>query len=79
MANDLPSAIQAVNALVTAYNAQASIRWLEKYRITQPVRIFNPNDNSQWVDVMQIVKLVMEDQITGDLWAWQIDGRATSA
>ena len=79
LANDLPSAINAVNQLVTRSNAQAKIRWLEKYRITQIVRIENPNDSSQWVDVLQIVKLVMQDQITGDLWAWQIDGVATSA
>jgi hypothetical protein len=77
-AYDLPSAIAAINALVTVYNANtdkfANIRWVEKERTTQNVRIFNPNDNSQYVDVVRIVKLIMEDVITGELWWWELGG-----
>jgi hypothetical protein len=40
-------------------------------RVTRRVRIFNPQDKSQWVDVDQIVGMVMADPITGQTWTWQ--------
>lgn len=80
LANDLPSAIQAINALHTiiASTGPASIRWLEKERVTQQVRITNPQDSSQYVDVLRITKLTMQDQITGDLWVFALDGSMPS-
>jgi hypothetical protein len=67
-------AVRAVNQLIDAMAAEetATIRWPEKERVTAIVRIFNPEDDSQWVDVLRIQKLVMEDQITGDLWVWEL-------
>lgn len=40
-------------------------------RVTRRIRIYNPNDRSQWVDVNQIVGMVMADPITGQTWSWQ--------
>jgi len=75
LAFDLPSAIQAINTLVTAYNQKSTnVRWVERERTTQNVRIFNQNDNSQYIDVVRIVKLIMEDVITGELWWWELGG-----
>ena len=75
-ATDLDSAIKAINAIGDIINEESSgagIRWLEQYRVTAIVRIFNPEDDSQWVDVERIMKLVMEDQITGELWVWELE------
>lgn len=73
-ATDLDSAIAAINKLIDIVmtDTEPSIRWLEKERVTAIVRIFNPDDDSQWVDVERIMRLVMEDQITGDLWLWEL-------
>lgn len=76
LATDLESAIKAINtiaAIMNDENSEPFIRWLEKYRVTAIVRIFNPDDDSQWVDVERIMKLVMEDQENGDLWVWELE------
>lgn len=39
-------------------------------RKTQKVRVYNPNDKSQFVDVEQIVGLTMRDNKTGETWTW---------
>jgi hypothetical protein len=73
-ANDLPSVIDAVNKIIDiiATDNTPTIRWLEKWRTTQIVRITNPDDDNQWVDVERIVELMMEDQVNGDLWYWSL-------
>lgn len=80
-ATDLDSAIAAINKLIDIINTESepSIRWLEKERTTDIVRITNPDDESQWVDVERITRLVMEDQITGDLWIWELGQSAPIA
>lgn len=81
-ATDLESAIAAINRLIDLVltdAAEATIRWLEKERTTVIVRIFNPEDDAQWVDVERITRLVMEDQITGDLWLWELGQSAPVA
>lgn len=73
-ANDLDSAIKAINDIILILNeaSEPTIRWLEDYRVTQIVRIHNPDDFEQWVEVERITKLVMKDQINGDLWVWEL-------
>ena len=88
-ATDLPSAIQAINQLImmlqqpTHPNMFLQInntmpfpmsRWVETNRVTTKVRIFNPNDNSQWVDVERISNLTFTDRSNNDKfnWAYQI-------
>jgi hypothetical protein len=80
-ATDLESAIAAVNKLIdiVVTDSEPSIRWLEKERTTDIVRITNPDDDSQWVEVERIIRLVMEDQITGDLWLWELGQSAPIA
>jgi hypothetical protein len=80
-ATDLDSAIKAINQLIDLINtdSEPSIRWLEKERTTNIVRITNPEDDSQWVDVERIERLVMEDQETGDLWVWELGQSAPPA
>lgn len=46
-------------------------REIKKYRVTKKTRVFNPNDHSQYVDVEQIVGMVMQDPLTGQVWQWQ--------
>jgi hypothetical protein len=80
-ATDLDSAIAAINKLIDIINtdSEPSVRWLEKERSTQIVRVTNPEDEDQWVDVERITRLVMEDQITGDLWVWELGQSAPPA
>jgi hypothetical protein len=80
-ATDLESAIKAINSIIDiiATDSEATIRWLEKERTTMIVRITNPEDEDQWVDVERIIRLVMEDQITGDLWLWELGQSAPPA
>lgn len=76
---DLPSAIQAINQLITIYNPliqnNLSFRyfpqWEEVRRRTTTVRIFNPNDRDMWVDVERIVNLQFQDRTTEALFEWQ--------
>lgn len=45
-------------------------RWKEVDRVKETVRVFNPNDSSQFVDVLRINKLVFQDTVTGETWIW---------
>lgn len=45
-------------------------RWIEQDRVTETVRVFNPQDHDQYVDVQQINKLTMRDPITKETWVW---------
>jgi hypothetical protein len=78
---DLTSVINAVNQIIDFLSdvAQPTIRWLEKSRTTTIVRITNPSDENQWVEVERIQTLTMEDQITGDLWYWELGPPAPPA
>lgn len=79
---DLPSAIQAINQIITMFNPPIPNNmfifgvpgyiptWQEVYRKTVPVRIYNPNDNTQWVDVERIQNLVFQDQTTNAYFQW---------
>jgi hypothetical protein len=45
-------------------------QWQEVNRVVTPVRIFNPNDNQQWVDVERIAQVTFQDQTTNGLFQW---------
>jgi hypothetical protein len=49
---------------------QKTSRWVEQSRQTGKVRVYNPDDHEQYVDVEQINQLTMRDQITGATWVW---------
>lgn len=44
--------------------------FIEVHRVTSRVRVYNPNDHEQYVDVERINQLVLRDNITGALWVW---------
>lgn len=44
--------------------------WVEISRVNETVKVTNPNDDSQYVEVQRINKLVMQDQKTGQKWTW---------
>lgn len=46
-------------------------RFVELSRQTQIVQVFNPDDNTQWVKVEQIVALELQNPITGEIWVWK--------
>lgn len=48
-------------------------RWTENVRVTETVRIYDPNDKETFVDVERINQLVMNDQVTGEKWTWDRD------
>ncbi len=47
-------------------------RFNEVKRQTKKVRVSNPDDPSQYVDVDRINKLTMRDTKTGELWTWEL-------
>lgn len=46
-------------------------RWNEVNRTTEKVRVFNPQDKEQYVDVQRINSITMQDSITGEQWLWK--------
>jgi len=47
--------------------------WTEKARETETVRVTNPDDDSQFVDVERIKRLVMENSKSGQTLEWKLD------
>lgn len=45
-------------------------RFTEVNRVTKKVRITNPDDEEQFVDVLRIDNLTFKDTVTGELWTW---------
>lgn len=45
-------------------------QWVEFSRVTETVRVTNPSDSSQFVDVQRINQLRMIDKVTGFTWEW---------
>lgn len=80
VATDLKSALQAINALrqvvqvITNQITQPQgannfiADWHESDRVTEIVRVYNPNDKSQYVDIQRINRLRMKDKKTGSTW-----------
>ncbi len=45
-------------------------RWQQKDITRKKVRVFNPQDHEQYVDVSRVTRLVMEDSVTKEQWVW---------
>ena len=45
--------------------------WKEAGRNTQRVRIHNPEDYNQWVEVERITRVVFENPTTGTTFEWK--------
>lgn len=47
-------------------------RWNEVHRSTKTVKIRNPDNADQFVEVEQITQLTMKDSLTGEKWIWTL-------
>ena len=45
-------------------------KYIEVDRQTAQVRITNPQDSNQYVDVLRINSLTFQDSVTGEKWTW---------
>lgn len=73
-ATDLPSALKAIQAITNNFNTLLKAgNFVENrnLRTYQTVRVFNPDDTSQWVDVLQITGLTFVDPVTGRTLTWR--------
>lgn len=53
-------------------NAQSKkAQWTEASRQTEQVKIYNPNDNTQFIEVERINSLTMKDSATNQTWTWR--------
>lgn len=48
-------------------------KWEEKSRATETVRVENPDDPAQFVDVERIKRLVMRNSDTGEEFEWKMN------
>lgn len=84
IAHDLQSALSAIDAMrrilqmllnmQTANNKATKPKvgsFAEISRKTEVVRIYNPSDHTQYVDVEHITELTMGDKTTGQSWTWR--------
>lgn len=39
-------------------------------RVVKTVRVYNPQDKEQYVDVQQINRMVFKDAKSGETWTW---------
>jgi len=46
-------------------------RWAEVNRVMKKVKIENPSDSAQFVEIERIERLVMRDSVTGQTWDWK--------
>lgn len=70
MVNDLPSVISTLNQIIIMLNAPPQ-NFVEVDRATEIVRVYNPKDREQWVDVERINYLQMADPRLGGQWTWE--------
>jgi hypothetical protein len=70
-ATDLPSAIKAIQALTNNFNLAGNYVEQRQLRTYTTNRVFNPDDTTQWVDVLQITGLVFLDRVTGKTIVWR--------
>jgi hypothetical protein len=44
--------------------------WRESSRKTEKIKVYNPQDKSQWVEIERINELTMEDNNSNSTWRW---------
>lgn len=45
--------------------------WIEEKRVTQTVKVYNPDDRTQYIEVERINGLVMRNKDTKQTWVWK--------
>jgi len=68
-ATNLNSAINAVNRISKALTSDQPT-WVETHRNTVRVRIENPDDKEQWVEVERITELTFTNKATNEQLVW---------
>lgn len=66
------SAGGGITGFKTQSGSKASNNFTEvaSRRVTKTVRIYNPSDQTQYVDVQQVSSVTMQDPMTGQTWTW---------
>lgn len=49
-------------------------QWKEKKRVTEVVKVYNPDDKTQFIEVERINQLVMEDKKNNQTWEYNHGG-----
>lgn len=73
-ATDLPTALRAINAITqNFYNLSRAGNFREdrSLRTFETVRVFNPDNANQWVDVLQVTGVTFVDPVTGRTLIWR--------
>jgi hypothetical protein len=69
---DLPTALQAINNIRNILKFITGPRsFIESGRVTQLVKVFNPDDDSQFVIVERINAVTFKDPLTGITFTWK--------
>jgi len=74
-ATDLQSTITAVNQIkqiidILTNQFAAEVHWVERSRVTKIIRVTNPQNPENWVDVERIMKLTFQNLVTQELFVW---------
>jgi hypothetical protein len=67
---DLPSVINVLNQIIMMLNTGPD-NYRETQRVTEVVRVYNPNDKEQWVDVERIMFTRLNDPVNGGSVVWE--------
>ena len=73
-ATDLPSALKAIQSITNNFHTLARFgNYVEnrQARAYQVVRVYNPENTNQWVDVQQITGLLFIDPVSGRTITWR--------
>jgi hypothetical protein len=72
---DLPSVIATVNQMkdiltILMNQFDGAMHWVERSRVTKIIRITNPDNPDNWVDVERIMKLTFQNLVTKEIFEW---------
>lgn len=73
---DLPSTITTLNQVkdilsILLNQFEEKIHWVVRAHKMEVVRVTNPNDENQWVDVERITHIVWQNTVTKELFEWK--------
>lgn len=54
----------------TSNQKKDTSNFVEIKRNTTKVKVYNPDDHTQWVEVKQITMLTFKNKATGETWTW---------
>lgn len=74
-ATDLQSIITAVNQIkqivdILTNQFAEEVHWVERSRVTKIIRVTNPQNPENWVDVERIMKITFQNLVTKELFVW---------